>query len=88
MMIEKCLKRCRWNREQTALCWPATFFQKISKFFINFVPCHDKTCLPVSNQVQHKPGCTATKNGKRLEISDLGIRGVAKTKVQIMSAVW
>ena len=28
----------------------------------------------VSYQVQHKPGCTATEDGLRLEISDLGSR--------------
>ena len=41
----------------------------------------------VSDQVLHKPGCTATEVGYRLEISDLGSRGivlsVAKTKVLI-----
>ena len=30
----------------------------------------------VSNQVQHKPGCTVTGDGQRLEISDLGRRGI------------
>ena len=25
----------------------------------------------VSDQIRHKPGCTATEDGKRLEISDL-----------------
>ena len=29
----------------------------------------------VSNQVQHKPGCIATEDGQRLEISYLGRRG-------------
>ena len=28
----------------------------------------------VSDQVPHKPGCTATEDGSRLEISDLGSR--------------
>ena len=27
-------------------------------------------------RVQHKPGCTATENGYRLEILDLGSRGI------------
>ena len=35
-----------------------------------------KPVFGVSNQVQHKPGCTATEDGKRLEISDLGRRGI------------
>ena len=30
----------------------------------------------VSDQVRHKPDCTATEDGKRLDISDLGIRGI------------
>ena len=47
----------------------------------------------VSDQVRHKPGCTATDNGQRLEISDLGSRVtestiyIAKTKVLISCAV-
>ena len=52
-----------------------------------------KPVLGVSDQVQHKPGCTATEDGYRLEISDLGSRGihciiyVAKTKA-LISWVW
>ena len=30
----------------------------------------------VSHQVRHKPGCAATNDGWRLEISDLGRRGI------------
>ena len=30
----------------------------------------------VSDQVRHKPGCTTTEDGWRLEISDLGRRGI------------
>ena len=35
-----------------------------------------KPVFRVSDQVRHKPGCTATEDGKRLEISDLGSRGI------------
>ena len=35
-----------------------------------------KPVFGVSDQVRHKPGCTATKDGMRLEISDLGSRGI------------
>ena len=35
-----------------------------------------KPVLGVSNQVSHKLGCTATENGKRLEILDLGRKGI------------
>ena len=36
-----------------------------------------KPVFGVSDQVPHKPGCTATEDGQRLEISDLGRRGIA-----------
>ena len=29
-----------------------------------------------SDQVTHKPGCTTTQDGKKLEISDVGSRGI------------
>ena len=53
---------------------------------------HKKTNVLVSDLVQHKPGCTATEDGKRLEILDLESRGictiyVAKTKALISFAV-
>ena len=35
-----------------------------------------KPVFRVSDQVQHKPGCTITEDGKRLEISDLASRGI------------
>ena len=35
-----------------------------------------KTVFRVSDQVRHKPGYTATEDGKRLEISDLDRRGI------------
>ena len=34
--------------------------------------------LGVSDQVRHKPGCRATEDGQRLEISDLGRRGIVQ----------
>ena len=37
---------------------------------------HEKTNVLVSDLVRHKPGCTATKDGQRLEISDLESRGL------------
>ena len=53
---------------------------------------HEKTNNLGSDQVQHKPGCTVTEDGQRLEILDLESRGivlsrVAKTKVLISFAV-
>ena len=48
--------------------------------------------LGVSDQVRHKPGCTkvplkpdctATENGKRPEISDLGSRGIVLNECRI-----
>ena len=38
---------------------------------LKFEPCSEKTVLGVSDQVQHKPGCTDTEDGKRPEIMDL-----------------
>ena len=35
-----------------------------------------KPVFRVSDQVRHKPGCTAQEDGKTLEISDLESRGV------------
>ena len=35
-----------------------------------------KPAFGVSDQVRHKPDCTATEDDQRLEISDLGSRGV------------
>ena len=36
-----------------------------------------KPVFGVSDQVAHKPGCTATEDGLRLEISDLDRRVIA-----------
>ena len=47
----------------------------------------------LSDKVPHKPGCTATEDCQRLEISDLSSRGIvlsvsiAKTKALISFAV-
>ena len=46
-----------------------------------------KPVFGVSDQVRHKPGCTTTEDAERLEISDLGSRGIAKTKALISCAV-
>ena len=35
-----------------------------------------KPVFGVSDQVPHKPGCADTEDGERLEISDLGSRGI------------
>ena len=51
-----------------------------------------KPVFGVSDQAPHKPGCTATEDGYRLEISYIGSRwivlsvSVAKTKALISSA--
>ena len=51
-----------------------------------------KPVFGVSDQVQHKPGCPAIEDDYRLEISDLGSRGIftiraAKTNALISFAV-
>ena len=38
---------------------------------------HEKTNILVFDLVRHKPGCTATEDGYRLEISDLESREIA-----------
>ena len=43
---------------------------------LKFELCHEKTNIPVSDLVQHKPGCTTIEDGLRLEISDLDTRGI------------
>ena len=40
-----------------------------------YEPRPEKTNILVSDLVPHKPGCTATEDGLRLEISDLESRG-------------
>ena len=37
-----------------------------------------KTNNMVSEQVRHKPGCTGTEDGQRLEILDLESRGIVR----------
>ena len=39
-------------------------------------PLHGKTYVLVSNMLRHKPGCTVTEDGQRLEILDLERRGI------------
>ena len=39
-----------------------------------------KPVFGVSDQVRHKPGCTATEYGWRHEISDLESRGIVLSK--------
>ena len=41
-----------------------------------YEPRHEKTNVLVSDLGRHKAGCTATEDGKTLEISDLESRGI------------
>ena len=45
-----------------------------------YEPRREKTNILVSDLVRHKPGCTATEDGQRLEISDLESRGIILSK--------
>ena len=47
-------------------------------------PRHEKTNVPVSDLVRHKPGCTATEDGLRLEISDLERRGIVLRLIYVL----
>ena len=40
-----------------------------------YEPCHEETISVVLEQVQHKPSCTSTEDGWKLEISDVESRG-------------
>ena len=42
-----------------------------------YEPRHEKTNVLVCDLVSHKPGCTDTEDGYRLEILDLESRGIA-----------
>ena len=43
---------------------------------IIFELCHEKINILVSDQVRHKPSCTATEDGWMLQISELEGRGI------------
>ena len=47
-----------------------------SSVLLSIEPRCEKTGLRVSDQVRHKLGCAATEDGLRLEISDLGRKGI------------
>ena len=48
----------------------------LPKIRVNMSLVVRKPVFGVSDQVRHKPGSTATEAGERLEISDLGSRGI------------
>ena len=43
---------------------------------LEYEPVREKTNNLGSDQVRHKPGCTVTEDGKRLEILDIESRGI------------
>ena len=47
-----------------------------------FEPVREKTNNLGSDQVRHKPGCTVTEDGKRLEILDLESKGIVLSAQQ------
>ena len=48
---------------------------------LNIEPPRGKTNNVVSKQVRHKPACTSTEDGLRLEILDLESRGIVTAKL-------
>ena len=61
-------------------CRKPASLNKRKKHFVCFripEPRRDKTCLGGGGGVRHRQGCTATEDGRRLEISDLESRGIA-----------
>ena len=47
-----------------------------AKICILMHSCCEKLVFRVSDLVRYKPGCTTIEDRKRLEISDLGSRGI------------
>ena len=47
-----------------------------TSLYYTYEPRYEKTNVLVSDLVRHKPGCKATEDGWRLEISDLESRGI------------
>ena len=59
------------------LCFFSVFVKfNVFALMLLYEPRCEKTCLRVSDQVRHKPVCTATEDGQRLEISDVGSKGL------------
>ena len=59
-----------WNAE-------GTFKEVCNLYDLSLVV--GKSVFGVSDQIPQKPGCTATEDGCRLEISDLGRRGFVQS---------
>ena len=55
-------------------CYRNILVQKLSQGHMSLVV--RKQVFRVSDQVRHKPGCTATEDGYKLEIMDLESRGI------------
>ena len=60
---------------------PASIYQVLITIFPTkqFEPVREKTDNLGSDQVRHKPDCTVTEDGYRLEISDLKSKGIVLT---------
>ena len=71
------VKQCIFMiRKQTK----ASLFKTVIHY--SFEPVREKTNNVVSDHVQHKPGCTVTEDGSRLEILDLESRGIVLSMQQ------
>ena len=53
-----------------------TFGYLLNNSKVNMSLIKRKPVFRVPDQAQHKPGCSATEDGQRLEISDLSSRGI------------
>ena len=51
-------------------------FASLMLIHVTYERRHEKTNVLISDLVRHKPGCAVTEDDKRLEISDLGSRGI------------
>ena len=67
-------------RRQAAISFGATsiymYMEKVVAFLLQMNRDEKKSVFRVSDQVRHKPDCTTTKDGYRLEIGDLGSKGM------------
>ena len=64
------------NRQQALIMCHMHISKCISVVHIHLSRKARKPVFRVSEQIRHKPGCTATEDGQRLEIPDLGRRGI------------
>ena len=64
-----------------AVCWVLSRYASSLSIIRQMDNNMTKSVFGVSDQIQHKPGSTATEDGQRLKISDLRRRRIALSSV-------